>query len=139
MESFTQSDWDSNFVNYATADATAVLPVTQDEDGDVSNVVGTVFSKETNEGIANAVVTVSDMDDEEVLSVTTDASGRFHILGLPGGFYHWTLEHPEYCDSKYIGYDVCGGITTMFTFYMSTDETLERSSFHYQDLFSRPD
>lgn len=107
-----------------------------DEDGEISNVVGTVFCKETNEVIANAVVSVGTTDDGEIVSVTTDNSGRFHILGLPGGFYSWTLSSEDYYDAQYIGYDVCEGTTTIFTFYMSEHEVLERESFYYQELYS---
>ena len=136
FESFNQRDYDSNFVNYANMEATVVLPMPLDEDGEISNVVGTVFCKETNEVIANAVVSVGTTDDGEIVSVTTDNSGRFHILGLPGGFYSWTLSSEDYYDAQYIGYDVCEGTTTIFTFYMSEHEVLERESFYYQELYS---
>lgn len=38
--------------------------------------------------------------------------------------------------AQYIGYDVCEGTTTIFTFYMSEHEVLERESFYYQELYS---
>lgn len=136
FESFNQSDYDSNFVDYADMGATVVLPMPLDKDGEISNVVGTVFCKETNEVIANAVVNVETTEDGEIVSVTTDNSGRFHILGLPGGFYNWTLNSADYYDAQYTGYDVCEGTTTIFTFYMSAQEILERESFCYQELYS---
>lgn len=139
FDSFNQSDYDSNFVNYAAMDATVILPMPLDEDGEISNVVGTVFCKDTNEVIANAVVNVGTTGDGEIVSVTTDDSGRFHIIGLPGGYYDWTLNSEDYCDAQYIGYDVCEGTTTIFTFYMSAQEVLERESFYYQEVHNNDD
>lgn len=135
IESFNQNDYDTNFVEYADPDSTVILPIPLDEEAGISNVVGTVLCKETNELITNAVVTVKVANDE-VVSVNTDENGRFHILGLTGGFYNWSLESDDYFDAEYIGYDVCEGITTMFTFYMSNVDTLERESAQSQKMAS---
>lgn len=136
FESFNQSDYDSNFKNYADMDATLVLPmIVSEEEVKISNVVGTVFCQETNEPIANAIVTVETaIDEKTVASVTTDDKGRFQILGLAGGFYNWIVENDEYYTAKYIAYDICDGITTMFTFYMSNKETISRESFRSGDM-----
>lgn len=134
MESFNQNDYNSNFTEYADIDATIILQMPINDTSGISNVVGTVFDKETNEVIPNAVLTVKTENGDEILSVATDDSGRFQILGLPGGFYDWTLGSEDYCNAKYIGYDVCDGITTMFSFYMSKEENLERTSFQSQEV-----
>ena len=133
IECFNQNDYNTTFVEFADPESTVILQMPLQEG--ISNVVGTVLCKETNELITNAVVTVK-VANGEVLSVTTDENGRFHILGLAGGFYNWSLESDDYFDAEYIGYDVCEGITTMFTFYMSNVDTLERKSAQSQKMAS---
>lgn len=131
FDSFTQSDYDTNFCDYADIGSTLILPKPLDGNSGISNVVGTVFDKEKNEPLANAMVKIADDGNGEI-SVFTDSEGRFQVLGLIDGFYDWTLSKDGYFDSEFIGYDVCEGITTMLTFYMSNQEPINRVSYQYE-------
>ena len=116
--------------DYADMDATLILPM-PDENAGICNVIGRVLCTEKNELIANAVITVKNTAaGTEAASVTTDGAGCFQILGLPGGFYDWIVERDGYCTAAYIGYDICDGITTTFSFDVSEQETIEREGSH---------
>lgn len=81
--SFTQEDFDSGFVNYASSNSTinlqsnSIMRLFQN----TSNIVGTVFiaSTETPASNANIVVTNSNTNNI-VIEVTANEDGRFQIL-----------------------------------------------------------
>lgn len=126
--SFTQEDFDSGFVNYASSNSTinlqsnSIMRLFQN----TSNIVGTVFiaSTETPASNANIVVTNSNTNNI-VIEVTANEDGRFQILGLEDDVYDWKIQKSGYQDAIYKGYDVCAGeITSIFTFYISESEPI---------------
>lgn len=115
--------------DWADMNATLILPM-PDETAGICNVLGRVLCSEKGELIPNAVITVKNtVTGTEAAQVVTDDAGGFQILGLPGGFYDWIVEHDEYCTASYYGYDICDGTTSYFSFDIS-DQPIEREGSH---------
>lgn len=130
MDQYIQPGALTPLASWVELDSTLLLPPAAEGAG-VAHAVGTVTDCETKLPVAGAVVTILSLEGGDAVSVSTDAAGRFQVLGLPSGFYTWSLSGDGYCGAAYCGYSVCEGITTLFTFRLSRQTAIEKVSYQY--------
>lgn len=69
-------------------------------------------------------------EKEDFYTVTTNSSGYFQVIGLPGGFYNWIVICDGYYESRFIAYSISAE-TTYFNFNVSAKESLCDVSYNY--------
>lgn len=121
---YTDQDVEEGFKNYAEVSNT-VSEHTEQEETKLSNVVGTIFDRESRNPVAGVKIIVN----EEVLA-ETDTSGRFQIRGLADGLYNWNLSKEGYCNAEYRGYGVKAiWGASIFSFDISKEEEIVEIGF----------